>query len=379
MHAMDLRVLNRQRLLRHLIFSGPITRNELRDALDLSYSTVGNVLDDLAALALLRSEGAGTSTGGRRAMRIAVRPTAVIFVCLDLSGSTARGTIVDLSGTVLASREAILPTLVDDGGAAIRGAFCALLDACRRSLEIVLPPDGRLGGVALAVPGHYRPKADRVVNASYEAMEMLDLGQEVHRCLGLWPRVLNDAGLAARHLYRDFAAFRHGVCLISFPQSLGGALICDGKIYTGAGQAGEIYNLTIDLGGCCTSLGDALTPETMWRDLRLAFPGLGDREIETRLRNRNFPRDLQVLEQIATAYAAGIAQLASILHPELVLMAGCHAIFGDALLDAIRKHLETYSDPCQIEDLHLELGNLPADGLMKPLYEVLIDDFIQTI
>jgi glucokinase len=267
-------------------------------------------------------------------------------VGVDLGGTNLRVGLVDAGGGILAEHRVGAPNELD-----------ALVDAIRAGVERVSGPDaGALGiGAAGMVDDdgvvHYAPNLPMFVSAPLRSL--------VQAVVGLPVVVENDANAAAwgEHCHGALRDCRHGL-LVTLGTGVGGGVISDGRLLRGAhGFAGEIGHWQFDPGGPRCACGEVGHWEAMASGSALgtmgrararagAAPGVlaragGDADAITGVHvgdsaRAGEPDGTAILAEYARVVALGIAGLANVLDPELVVVAGGLVELGDVLLDPIR-------------------------------------------
>jgi glucokinase len=174
--------------------------------------------------------------------------------------------------------------------------------------------------------------------------------------LGKKTFVINDANAAALgELYFGAAQGAHNFIYITLSTGIGGGIVIDGKIYTGAiGAAGEVGHMTIDDNGPICNCGNRGCWETLASGTALAkearrrikeggktsileYTG-GDVEKVTAqvIHSAAQQGDSLAKELIAqTGYyvGVGLANLINIFNPELIVIGGGLSNIGDMLLE----------------------------------------------
>jgi glucokinase len=157
----------------------------------------------------------------------------------------------------------------------------------------------------------------------------------------------NDANLAALAEHRLGAArgVSHAL-MVTLGTGIGGGLIIDGRIYRGAGFAGEIGHMTMFPGGELCDCGQRGCWETLVSGGRLDRLA---REVLARSTATGVdlteaaavgnPKARGVLAEAGRWLGRGIANLVAVLDPEVVVIGGAAAGAGGWLFDPARKVL----------------------------------------
>src|SRR6267378_2460005 len=160
------------------------------------------------------------------------------FAGIEVSMTTMRGVVVSQSGETVAHREATYEA------ENLIGAITELTSGLREA--------GELKSVGLAIPGLVNRETDRVLFSTGLPFTAQDhIHAELVQATGLRFELENDANAAAYGEYKIGAGRdAHDIFYLGIGDAIGGAIILDGKLWTGAsGCAGEIGHITIDTDG----------------------------------------------------------------------------------------------------------------------------------
>jgi predicted NBD/HSP70 family sugar kinase len=256
------RVHNRSVVLGTLFHNGPASRADLARATGLTPVTISDLVSSLMVEGLVEELGqqAGTRVG-KPATLVGMRSHAHLVVAVDLSDvGEVRGTLVDLSGAVVAHRT------VSEGTPTGDAAVERVADLCT---ELLAAADRPVLGVGIGSPG--------IVDAHGVVAEAPNLGWvDVPLAHTLTERldvpvwVGNDANCAAIGEFTYGGAAEGGVMVITIGEGVGAGLLLDGVLVRGTGlSAGEIGHVTVDDDGAPCTCGRAGCLETLLSVSRL--------------------------------------------------------------------------------------------------------------
>lgn len=288
---------------------------------------------------------------------------------VDLGGTHLRVARVGADGAISHDERAPSPdggwrALVDAVAAGVRACVAAGSAAPVRAVGVGVAALVDDDGVA-----RYAPNLPALVNAPLRA--------EIAAAVGLPTVVDNDANVAAWGELAHGAArgARHALVL-TLGTGIGGGIIVDGRVYRGAhGFAAEVGHWQFDprervcacgepghweawasgtglgvLARAAAAAGEA--PAVLARAGGDVGAVTGEHVGAAALEGA--PDALALLDRYADLVAIGVAGLANILDPELVVVGGGLVTLGDVLLDRIRdrfpRHLEgrAYRPPIPI-------------------------------
>jgi glucokinase len=211
-----------------------------------------------------------------------------------------------------------------------------------RTLVVGLHRHGRLRAVAIGVPSAVTPQEGVVTWANnLPGWKDVHLRAELERELHVPIFLENDANMAAigEH-WRGAARGVDNFVFIALGTGIGSGVFVSGKLYVGrTGAAGELYRMNIDWPRWCEDFGDTGHFESYVSGLGIAAEGhkamgsdaggkpSGLREerdayfVFDALRHGK-PKAREVLERIFTMLGVGIANVAAVLDPDLIVFGG---------------------------------------------------------
>ncbi|OXM67449.1 ROK family transcriptional regulator [Amycolatopsis sp. KNN50.9b] len=337
-------------LVRLLRRHGGLSRAQLAALSGLSKATVSGLVAELEVRELVQAGGRHEGGQGRPGQLVELRPRGNWGIGLSVAEDHLGSTVLDLSGTAAARRRvtcdvrALGPERTLDELAALVLAAVSEVD--------------QVAGIAVAVPGLVDP-AGTVRLAPGLRWRDLALADGLAARTGFpLDRVVvgNNANLAAL-AEADSGAARgcHDVVYLLGGVGVGAGLITGGRLIGGA--AGEVGHLSLEptgrpcvcgRRGCWqTAVGiDAFlhslaTPRDLVHDPSL---DLAQRTAIVRQRAQQGDRRvLDALTQLGAGLGHGIAVLADLLDPRIVVLGGYFAPLRDWLAEPIRAELAARS------------------------------------
>jgi glucokinase len=284
------------------------------------------------------------------------RATALPALGIDIGGTKVAGGVVAPDGTILDTARRATPGRSVE---ATEDAIVAVVD------ELAARHAGPLVGVGVGAAGWFDRTGDTVLFSPHLAWRnqslRKDLGGRLQR--PLW--VGNDADAAAWAEYRYGAARGSDLALvITLGTGIGGGIVIDGRLQRGAhGVAGEWGHMrVVPDGRLCAcgnrgcweqyASGNALghTAREVARSSPAAAAGLLDRvdgdadrltgEHVATAAAAGDPLAVELLCEVGTWLGQGIADLAAVLDPDLVVIGGGVSVLGEMVLAPARERLE---------------------------------------
>ena len=273
---------------------------------------------------------------------------------IDIGGTKIAGAVVDEEGAVLAEARVVSPAT--DPSA---------IEAAVAGLVAQLVAEHAVTAVGVGAAGYIASDRSTVLFAPNIAWRNEPLGADLSRLIGLPVVVENDGNVAAWGEFRYGAGRDHDdQLMVTVGTGVGGGVIADGRLLRGAhGVAGEIGHLRLvpdgRLCGCgnhgCLEQygsGSALVRDT--REAVLADPDAAKELLEraggdveaidgpliTAAAQDGDAFAVGRLTVLGDALGQGIASLAAVLDPGVVVIGGGVSEARDLLLDPIRNAFE---------------------------------------
>lgn len=351
--AMD--VQNRRRplaesVLRVIWHEKQTSRADIARCMDLSRSTVTEIVDRLLKTELVAEVGAGLSSGGRRPILLEFQDDARVILGVDLGATHVAVALTDLRGRVLAWKEQKHPVRTDPEGT--RRVVFKLCDDCLAEWG---GGANRLIRIGVAVPSPVDPLNPRwlseVVIPAWQGKSGLEKLEERY---GVPVHLDNDANLGA--LAEHWWGAGRGVddlIYLKMAHGIGAGYILNGAIYRGAGGvAGEFGHLPIDPAGeeCVCGLRGCLatfvsTPALTARIAKLSGKykksPLGGHEANlVEIGQAALAGDalaIKIVDEVAKYLSISIAGWLNLMNPRLIVLGGDLVAVGDTILESLRK------------------------------------------
>jgi predicted NBD/HSP70 family sugar kinase len=332
-----------------------ISRRAIAEETGLSAPTVTRIVNELITTGAVRaSDGAqhGKPGPGRPAGLVSLDPGHGFIVGADLGEHTIRVALGDITGSVLSTGR--VASVAKEGGHLTFQNLVGAIDDALASLDFS-PADSRppIRGISVGVPGMVDRSGETVLDApnirGWREYPLKQLLQDRYPDAVI--RVENDVNFAALGEsafgvgkdYRDFV-------FVSFRQGIGAGLCIDGELYRGGtGMAGEIGFMAFDprfsyshsggLGHLETLVGEQALLEragpTAFDNIDQSSsgePSLRDLCLSARSGNQ---LARAVLESALGTYGVAVANIASLLSPELIVIGGDLTVVGDLAVASI--------------------------------------------
>jgi glucokinase len=355
------RRINRARVLELIRLEGPLTRPEAVRLSGLSKATVRQVCDDLLSEGLLEEELPSDAVRGpgRPASRLRYRGAQGHVLGIDLGADKVLVLLADLGGRIAATRRTGLSS-------DRRPSRDDVLTAVDETVDVVLEEAGlartSLRAAVAGTPGVVAPDTGLISLApQIEGWEGTNLAAELERRIGCETRVENEVQLAVvGERWRGAAHELDGAVYLQLGVGVAAGIVVRGELLRGAaGGAGEIGYLPVrgaseppdgygsfewSAGGrAFARAGQAAARRGAGADL-LALAGGRLDAIDARIvfaaASQNDPAAVDIVNEMADRIAHGVAAIACVLNPSVVVVGGGLSNAGPALLDPLRLRVE---------------------------------------
>ena len=263
---------------------------------------------------------------------------------VDIGGTTCKIGFFDTAGVLLDKWE--IPTNTANAGASI-------LSDVARSIEdklvaVSIAKDDVLG-IGVGVPG---PVTNYSVVHGCENLgwETVEVARELGQLTGLLVKVENDANMAVLgEMWKGGAAGSGDVMLVTLGTGVGAGIVSGGQIVTGYdGAAGEIGHATVDYHekeqcscgkyGCLEQYASATGIVRMAK--RRGLQGTA-KDIFDAAKAKD-AEALAVVDEVCKILGIALANAATVINPEVIVLGGGVSKAGDILIEYVQKYFEEY-------------------------------------
>ena len=355
--------MNTAIVLEAILREEPLSRAKISELTGLNKATVSSLVQDLIDNRLVREIGTGVSSGGRKPVLLEFIASAGYAVGIDLGVNYLRGVLTDLRGTIVAERQAPLPSPGADEAFNVLRPFIQELmaDAPASAFGIV--------GIGVGVPGLV-DRSGTVLYAPNMGWRDIPLKEALGRTFGIPVLIDNEANVGA--LGEQKYGIGRGISnmvYVSVGIGIGTGLILHRELYKGAsGFSGELGHLSVEAHGKPCRCGN----RGCW-ELYASEQALLDQAAEL-----GYPRDLdellaaasagdakvrELLEGIGEYLGVGISNIVNVFNPNAVVIGNRMSKAHPWLEEAVRRTVEQRALGFHLRNVHLlyaELGERSA-------------------
>jgi glucokinase len=349
-NATQMRQVNRSAVLELIRQHSPIARSEISRILKLSMPTIIRLVDELIEDTLVRPTGETAGQAGRPRELLEFNKSGSAVIGIDLGGTKLYGALTNIGGEILGEVEKY------QHGSSGEDSYNLVAEMIQTLIELARESQQKLLGVAVGAPGITHVRDGVVEWAPSLNWRNFPLRQRLSDRFQLPVVVDNDVNLAVLG-EQWFGAGRgvNNLVLLAIGTGMGAGLVVDGALYRGhtesAGEVGyflpgiEALRQRYDQFGAMENIvsgtGIAERARNILRDTNPGHPltTLTASDVFGAARTGE-PWANQIVEETADYLSMVIADIATLLDPQLIILSGGVANAMDVLIPPILKRLE---------------------------------------
>jgi glucokinase len=297
---------------------------------------------------------------------------------LDLGGTKIAAGVVESSGRLLSTLRVPTPA------SGVKQDLAALFDAAHSAVASAKVSWKAIRAVGVGVPGAFDPRTKTVWAPNLPGWKRVPLGRLLEKMFARPAFVEGDRNVQALAELWLAGGGRRGqvrnLVFLTLGTGIGAGLISDGRLISGArgvsGAAGwlavsENWRPRFARVGCLEALaaGPAVAriargalgrnPFSIIKDIAWAAGGKVTAEIVAASALAGDPTARKVLQQAGTDLGRGVANIVSLLNPEVVVVGGGLARAGELILGPLRRAARQWGQPLasrQVRIVQSKLG-----------------------
>lgn len=275
---------------------------------------------------------------------------AQTVIAVDLGGTKLSVALVDAEGRIAVRRKVLLE----------RREFSACIHEIVQNIREV----GCAPAVGVIVPGIYFANSGKAWAPNIWGDEQVPLRAELERSLSVPVIIDSDrAGYVVGEHWMGVARGLKNVVFLSIGTGIGAGILADGRLLRGSG----------DIAGAVGWFAFIAHQENLHKlvggwEAEAAGPALAQRaraksaeDVVTAARNGD-PEANRVIADTAEYLAMGIANIVSILNPEMIVLGGGLMQAGDLFLETIKNRMTAWAQPIAARQVRIELTQLGEDA-----------------
>jgi glucokinase-like ROK family protein len=330
-----------------------ISRAEISRQLDLSRSTVTEIVKELIPTGLVAEVGNGESSGGRKPILLEFQDDAKVILGIDIGATHVSVAMTNLRGKLLLWKEKEYPVREDP-----EGTFKVIDELCNECLSTQKYSSDMLLSIGVSVPSPVDPihpeyLSETIIPAWHgqSGLERLRKKYDVPVYLD------NDANLGAlaEHWW-GAGKYVNDLIYIKISNGIGAGYILGGKLYRGSkGIAGEMSHMPIDpngrlcgcgLRGCLATVISAWALKERIGTLSNLYPYsslLNGSPSIIDIENAALNGDqlaIQVVTEATNYLTIAITSLVNLINPDMIIIGGSLSRLGELVINPIQKKID---------------------------------------
>ncbi|MGW4384699.1 ROK family transcriptional regulator [Kitasatospora sp. NPDC004531] len=345
-----LRAINDRAALELLLANGPLSRTQIGSLTGLSKPTASQLLARLEAAGLVVPVGTTAGGPGPNAQLYQVNPSAGYVAGLDVTSTAVRVAVADITGVTLAEHQ--VSCKARPAAETVERVAEAVAETVRQAQ---LSP-GALREAVIGIGGAPDPVTGKLRYASHlPGWHSPRLVEELTAAIGAPVTIENDVNLAAvAEQSVGAAAGCEDFVLLWAEEGIGAAIVLAGRLHRGfTGGAGEVGYMPVP--GAPVSVSARRKHTGGFQDLA-GEPAVLALARAHGLRGADAPQAVAAaldapggeafLAELAERLAVGLAVIASVVDPELVVLSGgTTTAGGERLRELVQQALGRMSLP----------------------------------
>ena len=275
---------------------------------------------------------------------------------IDIGGTTVKCGLFTVKGELLEKWE--IPTRTENNGAAI---LPDVADTVLKKIQEKGLAKEEIAGIGIGVPGPVNEQGE-VPGAVNLHWGYVNLAGDMEKMTGLRVKAGNDANVAALgEMWKGGGAGCQSIVMVTLGTGVGGGIINNGKIVTGAhgagGEIGHIHgtddvecNCNCGNHGCLEQVTSAtgityLANRRLKKDDRPSMLRGGEVNAKTVFDAVKAGDELakEVAEEFGKYLGTALASVACVVDPEVFVIGGGVSKAGQIILDYIKKYYAQYA------------------------------------
>lgn len=353
-----------------------ISRAEISRRLNLSRSTVTEIVKELLETNLIAETGIGKSNGGRKPIVLEFQDDAKVIFGIDIGATHVSVAMTNLRGKLLFWKEREFNVREDS-----EGTYELINELCIESLSSKNLGYDKLLSIGVAVPSPVDPIRPEYLSETIIPAWHGKSGLERLREKFSVPVYLdNDANLGAlaEHWWGEGKSVSD-LIFIKLSSGIGAGYIFGGKLYRGSkGIAGEMSHMPIDpngrlcgcgLRGClATVISDWALKERV-KTLSTLYPqsplvNIDPNIVDIENAAKEFdPLAIQVVSETTNYLTSAITSLVNLMNPDMIIIGGSFSQLSDSVLNPIQEKMDACSLVSGVRKTVLRNSKLGAKGI----------------
>ena len=370
-------------LLSSIVVNKAVSRSELEMLTGLSRSTIVQKLAVLIAGNVVIEAFQTRPSGGRPTKLVKLNDDFALTIAVDIGETLTRVAITNLAPHVLSEA-----TFATDLTRTPDSILSEIASTSTRLLERMKRPRLDVIGIGLSIPAPVDYDHASVFGPSVmRGWDNFDIRSWFDANLHLSAFADNDVNLIALAEHRFFWPDENYFFFVKAGTGIGSGILQKKRIFRGAqGSAGDIGHLQLDHPHAhlcrCGKLGCLEASAAGWaiaKNLReMGFEAENARDVVS-LINQNVPEAIQAVREAGRKIGDVLANVVSILNPNLIVIGGTLAQAEAHLLAGVREKINQRCLPLATRKLRIAISRADDRAGIRGAAQLVIDEQLQNL
>jgi len=353
-----------------------ISRAEISRLMNLSRSTVTEIIKELLQTGFVAEVGIGESNGGRKPIVLEFQDDAKVILGIDIGATHVSVALTNLRGKLLLWKEKKFAVREDP-----HGTLQLIEELCKECLSTFKLGSSMLLSIGVSVPSPVDPiRPEYLSETIIPAWHGKSGLEKLREKYGVPVYLDNDANLGALAEHWWGAGKNvNDLIFVKLSNGIGAGYIMGGKLYRGSkGIAGEMSHMPIDPNGrlCgCGLRGCLATVVSAWA-LQERVKTLANLYPNSSLLNSSLsiiviedaalagdPLATQVVLEAANYLTIAVTSLVNLLNPDMIIIGGSLSRLGDLVLKPIQAKMDATALVSSVSKTQLRTSMLGSKGI----------------
>lgn len=391
-----LNTYNKREIINLIRTKNPIFKAEISRMTGLSIPTVMKITDDFIKSGLVKVQGKGESSGGKRPELLEFVYDAYYIVGVDIGRNSIKTILMDLNANKLNSivikTEETKPEKM-------------VIDKVIRSIETVINESNidknKILGIGVGMPGLLDIEKGIVLFSPDFDWEGVQLIQPIKEHFDLPIHIENSTrAIAMGEKWFGIGTIANNFLCVNLGHGIGSAIVMDGELYHGSsGSSGELGHITLEKDGpicecgnigCLEALASANAITKTAKNIILngvdtliiseCNGNIEDVEAKTVFdaAKKGDEVAMKIIEEAINYIGIGLANYINLFDPDLIILAGGIVNAGDILLEGIKKVVLKRQMKFAARKLKIKVSNFGDDATAIGAASFLLKELIES-
>lgn len=350
-----LKEYNKMAVLSEIINRQPISRSQLSKYLNVSHTTVSNLINELKKQKLI-VEKRSDSTGGRPPKLLSFNGDNKFTISLILKERVIIVGLFNLNSrliekNIIKVKQNSFEIIIND----IKEVVNKLLD--QHNIK-----KSSLNGIGFSIPGSYQETNDKILNKSIKYLPTVYIKNKLEDVFDFTEIYIeNHANIEAFYEWNDkFLREYNNLLYIRAGDSIGSGLIIDNKLYRGSfNKAGSLEHFIVDPNGrkcTCGKKGCLITTssikaiedefnEALWKGENTKIESMFESPFNYKKIIKAYLKDdslsKKIIDNSLKYFSIALANIIKLIDPEIIILGGLFDEFDETMINEVNRKVKT--------------------------------------